>query len=467
MTLNPADWFRGSLVVARRDFFSNVKSVRVLVVSLLTLLIMVGAAFGLQGFTPFAPNVSEHVWASAAYPSANASDAGIVVRVADPFGRPHEGVEVALGEPDPGAPFRERDTNITDADGWTSFPRIGSGFWPLEVGPGRLAPTTVVFIEPVRPARNLSVLVFQTDLIGDGAPRDVNLLVLSIDGTAQTDVDVAVNGTVAKATDANGFAWVRLDPGTWRLTLTALGDTWIQNVFVAEPLFELPIFSGPDSVLYFLAFGLMGLFAPIVAIAVSYDALAKERLHGSLEILLSKPASRTGLAVGKFLGTFASVTVPMVGVLLGSLVGIAFAYGGWPDAAFGTAFVLGTLALIATYVLIMQLFSTFVRSPGSAILSAIVVWLVFNVLWSLVYTVVSAVLGVQGGTPEAFTLSAITALFNPSGVYQLTLLAFAPASLGLGGAGGELPGWSGPVAFALWIVVLLAIAVVLFKRKIV
>ena len=295
----------------------------------------------------------------------------------------------------------------------------------------------------------------------------MNLLVLSIDGTAQADVDVAVNGTVAKATDANGFAWVRLDPGTWRLTLTALGDTWIQNVFVAEPLFELPIFSGPDSVLYFLAFGLMGLFAPIVAIAVSYDALAKERLHGSLEILLSKPASRTGLAVGKFLGTFASVTVPMVGVLLGSLVGIAFAYGGWPDAAFGTAFVLGTLALIATYVLIMQLFSTFVRSPGSAILSAIVVWLVFNVLWSLVYTVVSAVLGVQGGTPEAFTLSAITALFNPSGVYQLTLLAFAPASLGLGGAGGELPGWSGPVAFALWIAVLLAIAVVLFKRKIV
>jgi len=126
--------------------------------------------------------------------------------------------------------------------------------------------------------------------------------------------------------------------------------------------------------------------------------------------------------------------------------------------------------LIAVYVLIMQIFSTLAKSAGTAILSALVVWILFNIVWNLVFIAVETALHVEGGTPAAFTLSTLTVLFNPNGVYQLMVTTFAPASsLGLFGTtgGGSLPDWTGPLAMLLWIVVLLAIAVTVFRKRIV
>lgn len=203
---------------------------------------------------------------------------------------------------------------------------------------------------------------------------------------------------------------------------------------------------------------------------MSYDAVAKERLQGSLELLLARPASRTGIAVGKFLGSFLSVALPMLGILLGALVGVASVSGKWPDGAFAAAFVIGTLGLIAAYVLIMQIFSTLARSGGTAILSAFVVWLVFNVAWSLVFLGVQAAFHIESGTPAAYALSTATAPFNPNLVYSLVVTTFMPASLlGLFGTtgGGDFPVWTWPVVMLLWIVVLLVLAVIVFRKKIV
>jgi ABC-type transport system involved in multi-copper enzyme maturation permease subunit len=160
----------------------------------------------------------------------------------------------------------------------------------------------------------------------------------------------------------------------------------------------------------------------------------------------------------------------MLGVLLGAVAGVAATSGKWPDAMFTLAFVVGTLGLIAIYVLLMQVFSTLAKSAGTAILSGFVVWIVFNIVWNLVLIAVEAALNIEGGTPAAFTLSAITTLFNPNGVYQLTVTTFVPASaLGLFGTtgGGSLPDWTGPVTMLVWIIVLLILAVAVFRKRIV
>ncbi len=476
MSFDPRDVFRGSLIVAGRDLRSNARGLKVWIISGLTLLAILGAAFGIGGLTSGGPSVTSQyvLWASAYWP-ANNSTGGVVVWVSDYLGAPRAGQVVLLGEPySPAAQntsFVERARLTTNATGWGTFANLTAGTWPLRITVGVLNIPGAVGIPPQRPAENLTVTVQQFDLIGDGAGRDVSLHAMWADGTPARDAQVAANGTGLGVTDRNGFLYKRFGDGNWGLTVTARGESWGQSVAVhPSPLAILPFLQGPDALLLFLGVALMGLFAPIIAIAMSYDAVAKERMQGSLELLLARPASRAGIAIGKFIGSFLSVGLPMLGVLLGAVVGVAGVSGKWPDAVFVAAFVVGTLGLIAVYVLVMQIFSTLAKSAGTAILSALVVWIVFNILWNLVFLAVESAFRIEGGTPAAFTLSTITTLFNPNGVYQLLVTTFVPASaLGLFGTtgGGSLPDWVGPVAMAVWIGVLLVLAVLVFRKRIV
>ena len=478
MTSRVADLFRGALIVAGRDLRSNVHGLKVWIISGLTLLAVLGAAFGIGAVVTQGPPVTAqyHLWAAPYWPTANNSTAGVEVWVSDYLGAPHADFPVILGNRYPAnlsnKTFVANTTRATNATGWVLFPDLGPGFWPLQVHVGAITPPPfAIVITEQRPTYNLTV-DFQTfDILGDGAGRDLGLQARWINGTAAAGADVSVNGTSIGATDANGFFHHRFDDGAWSVRVTDGGLYQERDLTVARnPLAILPLLQGPDALLLFLGVELMNLFAPIIAIAMSYDAVAKERMQGSLELLLARPASRTGLAVGKFLGSFLSVGLPMLGILLGALVGVAGVSGSWPDATFALAFVLGTLGLIAAYVLIMQIFSTLARSAGTAILSAIVVWFVFNIAWSLVFLAVETAFHIEGGTPAAIALSTATSLYNPNTVYTLLVTTFMPASaLGLFGTtgGGSLPDWVGPGAMVLWIAVLLVLSVYVFRKWIV
>ncbi len=477
MSYDPRDAFRGSLIVASRDLRANARGLKVWIISGLTLLAILGAAFGIGGLTSQGPSVaSQYVLWGSAYWTANNSTTGVVVWVSDYLGSPRAGQTVLLGNPFPVGTFNStfvlRRQLTTNATGWCTFANLTAGqVWPVHITAGALPISDGFVIPPVRPAENLSVTVKRFDLLGDGALRDVSVHAMWADGTPVRGAQVAVDGNPVGPTDRNGLFHQRFGDGTWGLAVTYRGESSAQTVVVeTSPLAILPFFQGPDALLLFLGVALMGLFVPIIAIAMSYDAVAKERMQGSLELLLARPASRTGIAVGKFLGSFLSVGLPMLGVLLGAVLGVAGVSGKWPDLTFVVAFVVGTLGLIAVYVLIMQIFSTLAKSAGTAILSALVVWIVFNIVWNLVFLAVESAFQIQGGTPAAFTLSTVTTLFNPNGVYQLMVTTFVPAStLGLFGTtgGGSLPDWTGPLAMALWIGILLALAVIVFRKRIV
>ena len=475
MSLDPRDAFRGSLIVAGRELRSNARGLKVWIICGLTLLLVLAASFGIGGLASQGPSVAAEnvVWAAPYWP-ANNSTAGIVVWVSGYLGTPHAAFPVLLGNAfppsQPNPRFVERARLTTNATGWGTFPGVGPGEWPVRITVGAMNFTTGVSVPTVRPSLNFTVLLNRFDILGDGAARDVGFQVVRTDGYPAQGAQVYVNGTLDGTAGANGFQYHRYDDGYWNVTLLYRSQSEERDLTVQRsPFAILPYFQGPDALLLFLGVSLMGIVYPIVAIAMSYDAVVKERMQGSLELLLSRPASRPGIAIGKFLGSFLSVALPMLGVLLGAVVGIAVAEGRWPDAVFATAFVLGTLGLIATYVLIMQIFSTLARSPGSTILAAILVWFVFNFLWSLVFLGVQAGLNIETGTSAAFALSAITGLFNPNLVYTLTVTTFMPSSLlGLfGTTGGSLPDWTGPVAMIIWIAVLLVLAVLVFRKRIV
>ncbi len=473
MSLDPRDWFRGSLIVATRDLRANARGLKVWIMCALALLLVVGAALGISGLTSGGPPVTaEYVlWAAPYYP-ANSSTGGVVAWVSDYAGTPRAGETVVLGNRSPvqGAPFVEYAQATTNATGWASFTGLGSGSWIAYVTAGVVNVTRVADVR-LPPASNWTVQVQQFDLIGDGARRDVSLVATWKDGIPVAGADVAINGSSLGTTDSRGFLHARLQDGDWELTVTGRGETYTQTIPVkTNPLAILPLFRGPDALLLFLGVSLMSIFYPIIAIAMSYDAVAKERLQGSLELLLARPATRSGVAIGKFLGSFLSVGLPLLGVLVGSIVGIATAEGQWPDATFASAFVIGTLGLIAIYVLIMQIFSTLARSAGTTILAAIGVWLVFSFLWSLVVLAIQTAFRIETATRAYYALATFSSLFNPNQLYTLTVTTFMPASLvGLFGTsgGGSLPDWTGPVAMVVWIAALLILAVIVFRKRIV
>ncbi len=471
MSADPRHLFKGALVVARRDLLANVKSVKVVVLSAVMLLVMVGAAFGLSGFLPTRPGVVNEyaMWAFATYPSPNVSFAGAAVRVTDYAGVAKAGVAVDLGYPYVGTPneaFRLKTTNTTNAQGWTRFSNLGAGTFPLQIQLGPVPVSDqVTVLAPTN--QSFSMIVRQFNLLNDGTWRDIGIEAARPDGTPLSGVPVYINATARGNLSSQGFFYIRLDTGAYAVNVTYAGHDETHFITVRPSTSLLPFQLGPDVVIYVVAFSLMGFFAPVIAIALSYDALSKERAQGSLELLLVRPASRTGLAVGKFLGTFLSIGLPVLGVAVGTLVGLATITGKWPDLAFDVAFLLGTLGLIAMYVLIMQVFSTVVKSSGTAILSAILVWLVFSVLWSIVNLLVQAVLGIETGTAAYYDLNTVMLLFNPTGVFQLTIAAYLPPSLAEVAGSYQLPNWSGPLAMLVWIGALLVVAVLAFKKKIV
>lgn len=476
MTVDPRDTFRGALIVAGRDLRSNTHGLKVWIISGSMLLAVLIAAFGIGSVVSQGPPLgAENVlWASAIWPTANNTTAGVELWTSTYLGTPNPGVSIVLGQRYTNLKnktFVERANLTTDAGGWGVFPDLGPGVWPLHYKVGAMTAEDVVVISEQRPDYNLTLDLRRFEILGDGGLRDVGLQARMLDGAPAAGAQVLVNGTSVGTTDGNGFLYHRFDDGTWNVTVQD-GGLWLeQDITVSRnPLSILPLLQGPDALLLFLGVELMNLFAPIIAIAMSYDAVAKERMQGSLELLLARPASRSGIAVGKFLGSFLSVGLPMLGILLGALVGVATVSGKWPDATFAAAFVVGTLGLIAAYVLIMQIFSTLARSAGTAILSALVVWLVFNIAWSLVFLGVETALHIEGGTPAAFALSTTTSLFNPNLVYSLVVTTFMPASLlGLFGTtgGADFPVWTWPVVMLLWIVVLLVLAVLVFRKRIV
>ena len=179
--MKASDVFRGALIVAGRDLRSNSRGLKVWIISGLTLLAVLGAAFGIGSLVSQAPPLSAqyHVWADVVWPTASNATAGIEVWVSDYVGTPHAGFPVVLGNAYANLEnqtFVERQTLTTNASGWVVFPDLGPGFWPLQVTVGAVtAPPQVLLIPGSRPTYNLTVDFHSFEVLGDGAQRDLGL----------------------------------------------------------------------------------------------------------------------------------------------------------------------------------------------------------------------------------------------------------------------------------------------------
>jgi ABC-type transport system involved in multi-copper enzyme maturation permease subunit len=172
-----------------------------------------------------------------------------------------------------------------------------------------------------------------------------------------------------------------------------------------EGLEENALSQGPTVILLFVS-EFIGFIGPIIALSLSFDVIVKERVQNSLALLLSRPVSRRAIALGKFLGVFAALAVPVIVVNLVS-IGLAIVLSGKGigiDQAAG--FLILTMMFLATYLAIGQLISSLTRTTTTAILAGIGVWFFF---W-LFLTIIQVILN-----------SDIISLFNPGTSYSKIL----------------------------------------------
>ncbi len=207
---------------------------------------------------------------------------------------------------------------------------------------------------------------------------------------------------------------------------------------------------------------------PLIALLLAFDALVGEFERGTMLLLLTYPVARWQVVAGKFCGhmliLFTAVLVGYGGAALGTVLFAGQGVLGWQAylTMMGSSLLLG-----AVFVALGYLVSVLVRERSTAAGAAIVLWLIFVVLYDL------GLLGLLLADHEQRIgqgLFSILMLFSPSDTYRLlNLTAFEAVSQAAGLAGvAARAGFGIPLLLGLmflWVLAPLGATMAIFHRR--
>ncbi len=205
--------------------------------------------------------------------------------------------------------------------------------------------------------------------------------------------------------------------------------------------------------------------APLLALMMSFDAIAGEADRGSLGLLLSYPAGRGEILLGKGLAHVTALAIAMtVGFgTAGAVAGLSGGAGAESLTAMarliGTSILLGTVFLVLGYML-----SALARGPAAAAGLSAGVWLVFVVLYDL--GLLGAVVMDAGGwfTQTVFPWVMVA---NPADAFRVWNMAASEGvalTSGMAGAATALPVWAAPLSLLAWPLIGFMLARAAFRR---
>ncbi len=207
---------------------------------------------------------------------------------------------------------------------------------------------------------------------------------------------------------------------------------------------------------------------PLIALLLSHDAIVGESERGTMLLLLSYPIGRSEVIFGKFLGHLAILafaTAIGYGVAAAALTvtGADIAIDSWRAflSMVGSSVLLGAVFLAIGY-----LTSTLVSERSTAGGVAIGIWLFFVLIYDM--ALLGGLVAAKGQAVPALLLDLLL-LANPTDAYRLLNLGSGNAGTlsGMGGIAAHT-GLTAPVliaALALWTIVPLGCATVIFSRR--
>lgn len=194
------------------------------------------------------------------------------------------------------------------------------------------------------------------------------------------------------------------------------------------------------------------LFGPAIAVFSTSDAIVAERSARTLDALLSRPVTRRGLALGKFLGRGAHlVAVAGLGVLLGAAFFATRVSLELTSVLYFAALV-GLLFLI--YAALALVVSSLAKTPASATSFSVAIWFTFYILWGFIVEGLR-----QVGAAD------LAPWLNPNTLFLGAIASVFPQPGNLAGLAGNMTPEASLMGLFVYLVIAVVLAVEVFHRQ--
>jgi ABC-2 type transport system permease protein len=162
--------------------------------------------------------------------------------------------------------------------------------------------------------------------------------------------------------------------------IDSLRQTTAEDPFLLLKLFTVGRSPLPSFV------GILGFLIPLMAIGLGFDAINGEHNRRTLSRVLAQPIYRDALLVGKFLAGLTTLAISLLCMWL-LIVGLGVLLLGVPpggEEIVRSLIFLGlALAYAGVWLALAILLSIVFRSPATAALSALGIWLFLTILWPM------------------------------------------------------------------------------------
>jgi len=175
---------------------------------------------------------------------------------------------------------------------------------------------------------------------------------------------------------------------------------------------------------------ILGFFIPLMTIIGSYSSYGKDRLTGVLESILSRPITRRGLAMSRFLSTLAAFSIAIVasvGVVDVVLNAVA---GSFLPQNYALAIIAGLVVEVAAFTGLIFLLSHLVKSTGLLLGISIGLFVVLDFFWGLIVFALTLLLGGAQGSFVGIQATYLSYYANPAQFLNLVNAYVLQSSLG-------------------------------------
>jgi ABC-2 type transport system permease protein len=165
----------------------------------------------------------------------------------------------------------------------------------------------------------------------------------------------------------------------------------LKSTTAEDPFLLLKLFNPGGQTLSVVA--ILSFVIPVMAIGLGFDSINGEHNRRTLSRILAQPIYRDALLAGKFLAALIVLAVNLVCLWL-LVVGFGVLFLGVPPSgdefARSLVFLFIAIAYAGVWLGVAMLFSVLFRSPATAALLALGVWLFMALLWPMIAAAAAA-----------------------------------------------------------------------------
>ncbi|MGD0476819.1 MAG: ABC transporter permease [Nitrososphaerales archaeon] len=181
----------------------------------------------------------------------------------------------------------------------------------------------------------------------------------------------------------------------------------------------LPVSVTPNQIFTSFTASILSLVVPLMAVLVAYGSYGKDKATGVLESVLTRPVTRRGLALSRYVSILLSISVALVVTMAVMEVISKAMLGSILSPAFAAYTVVSLIVEAAAFIGIIMLLSHVLKSSGSIVGLGVGLWILLDFFWGLLILIAALALGVQIGSGNYLGLTIQSAFFNPAQFYVL------------------------------------------------